>query len=185
MLPFMFFLLNNNMQLKFLKESEKCVLRTVCFVFKSSLCDRKVLHDVKKRHISNISRTLVDNKIVDHSDIVGASPQSALHRLHLHSRLINWRRWIGQRQGLGLGLQGLYSTINCAGNILGRFTILLQNQIARVDSFTNLTKRWVFVFRLSASISSNNLISFGKQFHARGPYTANARWQLTGRDEKY
>ena len=76
---------------------------------------------------------------------------------------------------LGLGLQGLYSTINCADNILGRFTIILQNQIARVDSFTNLTKRWVFRFRLNDSISSHNLISFGKQFHARGPYTANAR----------
>ena len=77
--------------------------------------------------------------------------------------------------GLGLGLQGLYSTTNCADNFLGRFTIILQNQIARVDSFTNLTKRWVFRFRLNASISSHNLISFGKQFHARGPYTANAR----------
>ena len=77
--------------------------------------------------------------------------------------------------GLGLGLQGLYSATNCADNILGRFTIILQNQIARVDSFTNLTKRWVFRFRLNASISSHNLIFFGKQFHARGPYTANAR----------
>ena len=75
----------------------------------------------------------------------------------------------------GLGLQGLYSATNCADNILGRFTIILQNQIARVDSFTNLTKRWVFRFRLNASILSHNLISFGKQFHARGPYTANAR----------
>ena len=77
--------------------------------------------------------------------------------------------------GLGLGLQGLYSATKCADNILGRFTIIPQNQIARVDSFTNLTKRWVFRFRLNASISSYNLISFGKQFHARGPYTANAR----------
>ena len=76
---------------------------------------------------------------------------------------------------LGLGLQGLYSATNCADNILGRFTIILQNQIARVDSFTNLTKRCVFRFRLNASISSHNLISFDKQFHARGPYTANAR----------
>ena len=39
---------------------------------------------------------------------------------------------------LGLGLQGLYSATNCTHNILGRFTIILQNQIARVDSFTNL-----------------------------------------------
>ena len=32
----------------------------------------------------------------------------------------------------------------------------------------------VLRFRLNASISTHNLISFGKQFHARGPYTANA-----------
>ena len=64
--------------------------------------------------------------------------------------------------GVGLGLQCLYSATSCADNILGCFTILLQNQIARVDSFTNLTKRWVFRFRLNASISSHNLISFGK-----------------------
>ena len=31
----------------------------------------------KHRKISNISRTLVDNKIVDHSDVVGASPVGA------------------------------------------------------------------------------------------------------------
>ena len=29
------------------------------------------------RQVSNISRTLVDNKIVDHSDVVGASPVGA------------------------------------------------------------------------------------------------------------
>ena len=29
------------------------------------------------RKVSNISRTLVDNKIVDHSDVVGASPVGA------------------------------------------------------------------------------------------------------------
>ena len=44
--------------------------------------------------------------------------------------------------------------------------------MAKIDSFT---KRCVFMFRLNASISSYNLISFGKQFHARGPNTANAR----------
>ena len=72
-------------------------------------------------------------------------------------------------------LHGLYSATNCADNILGRFTLVLQNQIARVDSFTNLTKILIFRFRLNASISSHDLIFFGKQFHARGPYTANAR----------
>ena len=29
------------------------------------------------RHVSNIRRTLVGNKIVDHSDVVGASPVGA------------------------------------------------------------------------------------------------------------
>ena len=29
------------------------------------------------RKLSNISRTLVDNKIIDHSDVVGASPVGA------------------------------------------------------------------------------------------------------------
>ena len=74
----------------------------------------------------------------------------------------------------GLGLQGSYSATNCADNILGRFTIILQNQITRLDSFTNLTKRWVFRFCLNASISSHNLIFVGKLFYARDPYTANA-----------
>ena len=79
-----------------------------------------------------------------------------------------------QNHGLGLGLQGLYSATDCAdNNILGRFTIILQNQIARVDSFPYLTQIWVF--RLNASISSHNLISFGKQFHASGPHTVNVR----------
>ena len=76
---------------------------------------------------------------------------------------------------LGLGLQGLYSATNCVDKILERFTIILQNRFARVDSFTNLTKRRVLRFRLNASISSLNLSSFGKQFHAKGPYTASAR----------
>ena len=29
------------------------------------------------RQVSNIRRTLVDNKVVDHSDVVGASPVGA------------------------------------------------------------------------------------------------------------
>ena len=37
------------------------------------------------RQTSNISRTLVGNKLADHSDVVGAAP--ALLQLHLHSRL--------------------------------------------------------------------------------------------------
>ena len=35
------------------------------------------LSQIKYHQISNISRTLVGNKIADHSDVVGASPFSA------------------------------------------------------------------------------------------------------------
>ena len=35
---------------------------------------------------------LIGNKIVDHSDVVGASPD-ALLQLHLHSRLNTWLQW--------------------------------------------------------------------------------------------
>ena len=34
-------------------------------------------HLSRYRQVSNISRTLVGNKIVDHSDVVGASPVGA------------------------------------------------------------------------------------------------------------
>ena len=51
---------------------------------------------------SNISRTLVGNKIVDHSDVVGALPVAAVPTasregslLHLHSWLNSWLHWIG------------------------------------------------------------------------------------------
>ena len=47
---------------------------------------------------SNISHTLVGNKLVDHLDVVGADRLSALLQLHLHSRLNIWIQWIGQRQ---------------------------------------------------------------------------------------
>ena len=43
---------------------------------------------------SNISPTLVDNKIVDHSDVVGAAPV----KLHCHSRLHTWFQCIGLRK---------------------------------------------------------------------------------------
>ena len=47
------------------------------------------------RIASNMSRTLVGNKIIDHSDVFEAAPV----QLHLHSRLITWFQWIGQGQG--------------------------------------------------------------------------------------
>ena len=46
--------------------------------------------------------------------------------------------------------------------------------MARVGSFTNFMKRLVVRVRLNDSNSSHNLISFDKQFHARGPLTTNA-----------
>ena len=48
---------------------------------------------------SNTSRTLVSNKIVDHLDVVEASPVGAAPTTSsfLHSRLNIWRQWIGQR----------------------------------------------------------------------------------------
>ena len=49
------------------------------------------------RKVSNIRRALVGYKIVDHSDVVGASPVGVL-QLHLHSQLNTWLQWIGQRQ---------------------------------------------------------------------------------------
>ena len=45
------------------------------------------------RQTSNIRRTLVGNKLVGHSDVVGV----ALLQLHLHSRLNTWFQWIGQK----------------------------------------------------------------------------------------
>ena len=36
-----------------------------------------ILYKIIYRKVSNISRTLVGNKIVDHSDVVGASPVGA------------------------------------------------------------------------------------------------------------
>ena len=46
---------------------------------------------------SNISRTWVDNKIVDHSDVVGASPVGAAPTISSFSTN-TCLQWIGQRQ---------------------------------------------------------------------------------------
>ena len=53
---------------------------------------------LKNRKTSNISHTLIGNKIVDHVDVVGASPVGAALQLHLHSRLYIRLQWFGQRQ---------------------------------------------------------------------------------------
>ena len=48
-------------------------------------------------HQASDIRYTLGNKIVDHTDVVGASPV-ALLQLHLHSQLNTWLQWIGQRQ---------------------------------------------------------------------------------------
>ena len=49
------------------------------------------------RKTSNISRTLLGNKIVDNSDAVGAFLSAPL-QLHLHSQLNTWLQWVERRQ---------------------------------------------------------------------------------------
>ena len=55
-----------------------CILRSAPIIHNKHV--NKNAHKVRKniyRQVSNISRTLVGNKIVDHSDVVGASPVGA------------------------------------------------------------------------------------------------------------
>ena len=60
-------------------------------LFRLSL--NKMVEQTVYRQVANISRTLVGNKVVDHSDVV-----SAMLQLHLHSRPNTWLYWIGQIQ---------------------------------------------------------------------------------------
>ena len=88
------------------------------------LCSHHLIiwHIETNRKVSNIRCTLVGNKIVDHSDVVGAAPKqrlSALLQLHLHSQLNTWLQLIGQRQQQGetsniyvLGLDAFYIRVN-------------------------------------------------------------------------
>ena len=52
---------------------------------------------MKYRKTSNTSRTLVGNKIVDNSDVVGASPVGAAPTTSSF-QLNTWLQWIEQRQ---------------------------------------------------------------------------------------
>ena len=56
------------------------------YVYGSSVINSVVPGQNNYRKVSNIRRTLVGNKIVDHSDVVGASPVGA------------WLQWIGQKR---------------------------------------------------------------------------------------
>ena len=81
-----------------------CCFRHVCVENRLPVCGVRVWKQVSAvdssyqsyRKTSDVRRTLEGNKIVDHSDVVGASPVGNLH--HLHSRLNTWLQWIGQRQ---------------------------------------------------------------------------------------
>ena len=50
------------------------------------------------RQTSNISRTVVGNKTVDHTQMLLEHRLSALLQLHLHSRLNTRLQWTGQGQ---------------------------------------------------------------------------------------
>ena len=49
----------------------------VCCYYADSLYFSGEVRVYKYRHVSNIRRTLVGNKIVDNSDVIGASPVGA------------------------------------------------------------------------------------------------------------
>ena len=55
-------------------QTHGCVLHIVATVLITQLCYGLY---IEYRQVSNISRTLVGNKIVVHSDVVGASPVGA------------------------------------------------------------------------------------------------------------
>ena len=62
--------------------------------------------DVAYRQTSNIKRTFVSNKIVDHSDVVGASPigaASSFSTQHLAS--MDWGKTTARRDGKRLGFE--------------------------------------------------------------------------------
>ena len=52
---------------------------TANFYFLTEICNQALFHDpdAMYRQVSNTRRTLVGNIIVDHSDVVGASPVGA------------------------------------------------------------------------------------------------------------
>ena len=64
-------------------------------------CLKMLLLFLPCHQTSNVSHTLVGNRIVDHSDVVGTLPEhclSALLQLHLHFRFNLWLQWMGQRR---------------------------------------------------------------------------------------
>ena len=67
------------------------------WIILNSLSPGRLEWNILCRKVSNIRRTLVGNKIVDHSDVV-EQRLSALLQLHRHSQLNTWLQYIVQRQ---------------------------------------------------------------------------------------
>ena len=57
--------------------SNHILWRNVVITYPFPKISAGLLHNLSYRKVSNIKRTLVGNKIVDHSDVVGASPVGA------------------------------------------------------------------------------------------------------------
>ena len=71
--------------------------RTKCNIIYTYLISSWALRYFTYHQTSNISCTLVGNIIVDHSDVVGASPIGAAPK-KLYFQLNTWLQWTGQRQ---------------------------------------------------------------------------------------
>ena len=65
---------------------------TYMLLAKVYILDPIIINDIYPQ-ASDMGRTIVGSKIVDHSDVVGAAPE-----LHLHSRPNTWHQCIAQSQ---------------------------------------------------------------------------------------
>ena len=111
------------------------------------VCRWLLMYSLDYRKVSNIRGTLVDNKIVDHSDVVGAAPTSALLQLHLHSQLNTWLQWIGQRQlqdkTRNIYVSGLGASYIRELTVVGFFVVSSTHWILRMPcDIINLSQHW-------------------------------------------
>ena len=70
-------------------------------VLSSVTCEillQSLYYNLDYRQITNIICSSIGSKIVDHSDIVGASPDGTALTTHLHCRLDIWLQYIAQSQ---------------------------------------------------------------------------------------
>ena len=102
------------------------------------------------RKVFNISRTLIGNKIVDHSDVAGASPvgaaptTSSLSTWHLAS--MDWAMTTARRdeKHLCLGIWcTLYLTVHSCDLKYGRNIILNHGGLVMPSGNINLGQNWV------------------------------------------